>query len=293
MNRFMQRCAGILLHKTFFPFLGIVLLAISFLSSCTATKSSYYFKSLQKDTSLKVFVNKDIDLKIRKNDRLSIDVSSLNKDEDALYNSSASSGGSSSTLSSLATGVGASSTTSTVTPVTGPAAGYLVDTFGNIQIHKLGVVYVEGMTTKELSTKLEKDLLPYLKEPIISVNFANHHITILGDVGKPQILDMPSSPLSIFDALAMSGDVTLEASKKNILIIRDSLDHKIFKRIDLEDGSAFNTPWFYLEANDIVYVQPDIEKIENQAKRLSTQQAITIAASALSIIVIILDRVKL
>ena len=258
---------------------------VCFISSCSTQRTSYYFKSLRRDTTIATFVNKDIDLKIRKGDRLSIQVSSLNKDQDALYNSSYNGVGSvagGAVLGDLTTGA--------VAPVEGPS-GYPVDSSGNILIHTFGVVHVEGMTLKELGSKLQNDLLPYLKEPIVYVNFANHKITLLG-VSKPQVLEMPEEPLTLLDALALGGDIVNTVEVKNVLIIRDSLNTKKFKHINMEDGTFINSPWYYLQPNDIVYVQPNAQKLDQDERRLETQQTITIISSVLTILIVILDRIN-
>ena len=78
----------------------------------------------------------------------------------------------------------------------GAGAGYLVNSEGNINMHKLGVVAVAGMTSKELKSKLEKELLPYLKDPIVNVSFANHFITIMGEAGSSQKLNMPAEKIT-------------------------------------------------------------------------------------------------
>src|SRR5690606_4359663 len=126
--------------------------------------------------------------------------------------------------------------------------GYSVTPEGNILVRKLGLVKVMGMTTAEIKDKLQEDLLPYLKEPIVSVYYHNHQVIILGDAGNQQIVEFKEDKISLLEVLAKSNGIKDQGAKDKILIIRDSLSNKIFKRINLEDYSLFTStsPWYYL-----------------------------------------------
>ena len=251
---------------------GAVLFFAIFFSSCkTSQSTSYYFKTVQRDTVIGSISGKAEDLKIKKNDLLSINFSSLNRDEDIIYNAPAIA------LSSI-TGNGAYN------------SGYLVDASGNVQLHRLGMVYVEGMTRAELKNKLQKDIGPYLKDPVITVRYLNHKITVLGEVIKPQVISMPEEQLSILEVLGTSGDVSLNARRDNILVIRETETGKEFRRFNLENHSVFSSDWYWLRPGDVVYVEPNDKKIteENRNRR---QQTLAIALSALSVVMIILNRV--
>ena len=137
-----------------------------------------------------------------KGDRLSIAVSSLSTVEDALFNSAGSGGGST------------------------EAGGYVVQQDRTVLLHRLGTVQAAGTIRKELSRKPEERLLAYMKEPIVQVNFLNHKVTVMGEVRTPQIFNMPDEPLTIIDALILSGDVTANAKRNNNTIIREEGDRK-------------------------------------------------------------------
>ena len=247
-----------------------VMAAISF-PSCTPTKNSYYFKTLPKDTRIDNTLNKVTESKIRKGDLLTINISSLNPAEDAVYNAAASSAVSGSL--SLASG-----------------SGYTVDINGNIQFHRLGIIHAEGMTRRELKEKVQKDLSPYLKDPIVTVHYANHRVTILGEVNKPQVLQMPEEQMTLLEVLGNSGDLNSIGRRDNILIIRETGNGKQFKRINLEDQSIFTSEWYYLQPDDVVYVEPSDKKIKDE-KRARIQQDISVALSGISLILIILSRI--
>lgn len=250
---------------------GAILFLTAF-SSCKVTRQTQYFKTLSKDTTLTGFISNDFESKIRKGDRLAISVSSLSPVEDALFNG----GG----ITSSA-GVGGSSS----------SGGYTVMQDGTVELHRLGKVTVEGLTRKQLVQELQKNLLPYLKEPIVIVNYLNHKVTILGEVTKPQVLDMPEEQLSIIDVLVKSGDVTTNANRNNILIIRSNGNEKKVKHINLEDNSIFSSPWYYVQPDDIVMVSPDNERYVKEENRRKLQTTLSLIASGVSLLIIILDRV--
>ena len=227
------------------------------LSSCNSSKKTVYFQDLPKDTTLRNLVNKNFEPKIRKGDLLSITVASLSPENTAIYNAPPN--------------------------VTGGLTGYSVDENGNIAFIKLGSLHAEGMTRKELKALLEKQLAPYLKEPVVAVGFLNRHVTMMGAV-SPQVLPMTTDNMTILDALASSGDIGVKGRTDNILIIREKDDGKEFKRINLTDNSIFFSSYFYLQPNDIVYVEP-LKVKEEKVTRI-----ISYVSTGLSLVFLILSR---
>jgi polysaccharide export outer membrane protein len=237
----------------------IVFFSFAFLmfSSCTSTKKSIYFKNLQKDTTLRNLASKNYEPTIQKHDLLGIAVASLSPDN-ALYNAPQN------TL--------------------GPLNGYLVDTNGNIPFVKIGILHVEGMTRKELKDTLEKQLIPYLKDAVVSVGFLNRHVTMLGGI-SPQVLLMPGDNMTILDALAGSGDIGEKGRIDNVLVIREKDDAKEFKRLNLADNSIFYSPYFYLQPNDIIYVEPLEVK-----KKITVLQVVSYITTGISLVFLIINR---
>lgn len=230
-----------------------------FLSSCSTPKNTIYFQDLQKDTILKNIVSKNFESKIQKGDMLGITVASLSPENTAIYN--------------------APQNTS------GPLNGYLVDENGDIQFVKLGTLQVAGMTRKELKVKLENALSPYLTQIVVSVGFLNRHVTMMGAV-SPQILPIVTDKMTLLDALAASGDIGMKGRTDNILVIREKDDAKEFKRLNLTDKSIFYSPYFYLQPNDIVYVEPVKEKTKT-----SVPQIISYVTTGFTFLIFILDRI--
>lgn len=229
------------------------------LNSCTPVKNVVYFQNLQKDTTLHNLVNNNLELKIRKNDLLSISIVAAAEDM-ALFNGPQGTG------------------------------GYLVDNNGNIVMYKLGNVHVESLTRGELKYLLQKDLAPYLINPVITIRNLSNHVTILGEVSKPQVLSLPNEQMTLLDAIGQSGDLTMTGRRDNVLVIRETPDGKQFKRINLSDNSIFYSPFYYLKPDDVVYVEPT--KLKIKAGNTNTQQTVSYAFSAFSILITIFSLLR-
>ncbi len=241
---------------------------ISF-TSCYNVKPFAYFKTLPKDTTINSFVSKQFETKIRKDDILGITVSSLNNELDAQFN------GSSNANSNAADNV------------TQSATGYLVDENGQISVHFLGKLKVEGLTKKQLQDKLEKELLSFLKEPIVTIKYMNRKVTVIGNVTTPKVIYMNEEQMSIIDALVNCGDLKSEALASDLMIIRDSADHKIIKHINLEDHGILSSPWYYVKSDDIVYIKQDAMKFEKDERRLRVQTTVSLLVAITSVIVLL------
>ncbi len=170
-----------------------------------------------------------------------------------------------------------------------PPKGYLVDDKGNILMHHLGEIQVAGLTRKLLKEKLQSDLQPFMKEPIVSVQYLNRKVTLFGELGNPQVLFLPDERITLIDAIVSSGDFKEKANKTDILVIRENgLERKI-KHINLEDHSFISSPWYYVQPNDIVYVMPDKGKTDKEERKRTLQTTLSLVASGVSLVLIILN----
>jgi polysaccharide biosynthesis/export protein len=258
------------LYKGLYICLFTCLLVICVTSSCTSVKQSAYFKTLQlKDTTLGNFVTNNFESKIIAGDVLAINVSSMSAADDIFFNG--------------ATGGSAGAATS--------MPGYTVQADGTILLHRLGNVRVVGYTRKEIGIILQKSLTPFVKDPIVQVSYLNHKITILGEVSKPQVLNMPEEQISLIDALVLSGDITVNGKRDNITIIRENGSEKQVKHVNLEDHSIFSSPWYYVKPNDIILVSADYEKFAKLERRTKLQGTLSLVASGVSLLIIILSQV--
>ena len=139
--------------------------------------------------------------------------------------------------------------------------GYLVDKAGEIDFPVLGKLKVEGISRNELSEMLKEKLSLYLKNPIVTIQFQNFKVTVLGEVKNPGCYQVSSERVSLLDALGMAGDLQINGKRKNVLIMREQGNEKVFARVHLTSSDYINTPFFYLQQNDVVYVEPNKGRI--------------------------------
>lgn len=155
---------------------------------------------------------------------------------------------------------------------------YLVDNQGNINMPILGTLHLQGLTVNEAETVIEKQLSKDIKNPMVVVKLSNYKISILGEVNKPGIVTGNDNKLSIFDALAAAGDMTIHGKRDNIKIIRElATGAKEIGTINLLDEQCIESPYFYLQQNDIVYVEPN--KVRSNDSSLGKNKNVILAVT--------------
>ena len=139
---------------------------------------------------------------------------------------------------------------------------YQVTSDGFIQFPVLGSVYCKGMTKQQLKVDLESRLKTYLSDPMVSITLTNFNISILGDVGSPGQKTSTTEKLNVFQALALAGDMKDSANRTNVKLIRysEQSGKDITYSLDLSEAAIVNSPYYYLQQNDILYVEPDKNK---------------------------------
>jgi polysaccharide biosynthesis/export protein len=217
------------------PFLLILFLS-PVLFSCVNLRKAIYF-DINKDSVTNI-VNSNLESLIQRNDVLNITVSSLSPEASELYNSPASKDASG-------------------------QSGYLVNKEGNILFPVIGMIKAEGLTKDQLQRKIAEELSnrKLLLDPIVSVRQINYKVTVLGEVAKPSVISVPSEKISILEALGFAGDLTLYSNRSNVLVIREENNQRTFKLLDLNSNEVFSSPYFYLKANDVVYVKPNKQRV--------------------------------
>lgn len=260
------------MKKIIFLLLSIILVSILNFS-CSSVKNTIYLKNYSKDTTIETIVKNDFESKIQKNDILTINISSLNSELDANFNTAGKNAANNKD-------VGVYSNT------------FIVDENGEIKIHFLGKLKVEGISLNQLKTKLELELSQYMKEPIASVQYTNKKITVMGEIPNPKVIILNEEQMSIFDAIVSCGDLKETSNPKDIVVIRDSVNKKTIKHINLEENDILNSPWYYLKANDIVYIKKDSTKLNNEESARKTQITMSLIASLLSLAAIIINILK-
>ena len=125
-------------------------------------------------------------------------------------------------------------------------------------------------------------------DPIVNVRFLNFRVTVLGEVAKPTVVSVANERISILEAIGLAGDLTIYAKRDNILLIREENNERIVKRVNLNNSDIFNSPYYYLKTNDIVYAEPNKAKISSSS---TIRQVLPIVLSSLSLVAIVLTRV--
>ncbi|WP_205508549.1 polysaccharide biosynthesis/export family protein [Longitalea arenae] len=163
------------------------------------------------------------------------------------------------------------------------AAGYLVDQKGDLQLYKLERLHVEGMTKEQLADTLEYyyTKLDLLKNPYVEVRFLNYKITVIGEVTRPGPFTVPTDKISAFEAIGLAGDITISGRRDNVLVIREINGVRTFGRLNLQDPNVFLSPYYYLQQNDMVVVEPG--KIKAAVNNQNTFQYVSLGATLLSI----------
>lgn len=152
-----------------------------------------------------------------------------------------------------------------------PLIGYLVDSEGYIDMPVMGKILVAGLTFQELKEELIQQLGAYLKNPVIVIRFLNFRVTVLGEVATPSTFFMSNERVTLLDALGQAGDITPYGNRTNILVIREQNGEREFGRLNIQDREIFQSPYFYLQQNDVVYVEPLEEKtstVRDQTQRI-------------------------
>ncbi|PVH25593.1 polysaccharide biosynthesis/export family protein [Sphingobacterium corticibacter] len=244
------------------------------LGSCSV-KNVVYFKDLPSDT-LKV-IKSAADFSepiIQSDDLLSITVQTLDPTTSNIANQT-----------EAIQAVGASSASNVGNQV---ISGFLVDKDGYVHMTLLGKVKVAGLTTYKARELITQKAQEFYRDPTVQVRFANYKITILGEVTRPATYTVPNEKVTILDALGLAGDLTIYGKRENVLLIREENGQKAMVRLNLADSDIFQSPYYYLRQNDVIYVEPGKAKAAtNNAARTQTY---AIIGSALSLLIVLITR---
>jgi polysaccharide export outer membrane protein len=229
-----------------------VSLLIALLSSCGSVKNIAY---LQNSDTINYEKSKYLyDAKIMPKDELTITVNTTNAEASLPFNllmQNAYQQG-----RTLSTGGG------TLMP-------YLVDTEGCINYPIIGRLHVAGLTKRECERLIQEKIQPYLAEsenPIVTVRMSSYSISVLGEVARPGSYMVSREEINIFEALAQAGDLTIYGVRDRVKLIRkDASGKKEIHTLNLNDADIVNSPYYYLQQNDVVYVEPNKVKAQNSS----------------------------
>ena len=159
---------------------------------------------------------------------------------------------------------------------------YLVDKEGKINYPVLGRVQAAGLSKQVFSENLQNAIRKYAKDAMVNVQIVNYKVSVLGDVARPGSINVRNDRISILDAIAQCGDLTINGDRKNILVVRDNNGTKEYGRIDLTDPALFASPYYYLQQNDVVYVEPNDAKKRNATFSSAQQYSLTIISTIMT-----------
>lgn len=159
---------------------------------------------------------------------------------------------------------------------------YLVNSCGEIDFPVLGRLQVAGMTRSELTDMMTEKISAYVKSPIVTIQIRNFKVSVLGEVNKPGTVNVPNERLSILDALGMAGDLTIYGSRTNVLLIRDNNGQKEYHRFDLTSSATLTSAYYYLQQNDILYVEPNKARKGNAKYSQNGQFNVSLASTIIS-----------
>ncbi len=160
---------------------------------------------------------------------------------------------------------------------------YLVDNNGQIEFPVVGMITVKGLTKREAEEKVKGLLRTYLKEtPVVTVRFVNYKISVIGEVARPNTFTIQNEKVNLMEALAMAGDMTIWGRRDNVKILREDGDgNKRVIMMNLNDPYVIFHPDFYLQQNDVVYVEPN--KVKAQNSEIGSATGIWLSATSILI----------
>ena len=170
--------------------------------------------------------------------------------------------------------------------------GYLVDNEGFIYFPVLGKLYIKGMTLAQLRADLEKRLLAYLTDPLVSIKQLNFNITVLGEVKNPGQYTNPSDKITVLQALGLAGDMTDYGNRTNVKLIREIDGVSKTYTIDFTNKNITNSPYYYMQQNDVLYIEPDLIKKKTANIDPNRNLAFQIGGIALGVASILISLLK-
>ncbi len=247
-----------------------VLSLIILLSSCVSRKKMVYFQGSENESGEKaITLPTSI---IMSGDLVSITVSSVNMEATVPFN-----------LPMVTPNIANGKSTGSMQQPT-----YLVDEEGFIDFPVLGKLAVAGLPRKEVTALIKEKLQGYLKDPVVNIRIQNFKISVLGEVMRPGVFTVGNEKITLLEALALAGDISIMANRKNVLVIRNVDGKNVQTRIDLTSNQVFSSEVYFLKQNDVIYVEPNKAKINSSATGTNTSLYVAITSMVLTLTVLLL-----
>ena len=258
---------------------GYIAFVLCVLAGCASQKQISYLQDVPDDYRQKI--TQDYDLRIHPDDLLSIMVNSKDPELAVPFNSATS-------YNSL-----------TGTNISGAANSQAlqmrtVDENGMLEMPVIGKIECKGKTRSELAQAIAEKIIDggYINDPTVNVQFADMKISVIGEVARPGHYDVTRDKVSIFDALAMAGDMTVYGVRSEVAVTREVDGVRTIEYLDLTSTDIFNSPAFYLQQNDVVYVKPNKYKAQTGEISQNRNFYLSLVGTAISVATLIVTLTK-
>lgn len=209
-------------------------------ASCATKKDVLYNQDQSTGNLLKEYQN----LTLQKGDILDIKISALNPESVVVFQKTA-------------------GLQQNIQPEALKIQGYLVDAQGLIELPLIGNVNVLGLSSSAVEDLLETKLSTYVIDPVVTVRLVNYKITVLGEVARPGTFTFLEERMTLPMVLGTAGDLTINGDRRNVQVVRTQGDSLVGQQLDLTRGDLTNSPYYYMQQNDLIYVGPNTAKVKS------------------------------
>lgn len=233
-------------------FLALPLTVGLLATSCSTPKGITYFEDIKSGENTSLSLSKEMAIKVKPEDKLIILVTTQDASLTSLFNLVQAQ----SRIAVAGTSVGVANGND------GRTAYYTVDSKGDINFPLLGEIHIAGMKREDVAKFIEDKLVSedLVKQPVVTVEFANLGVSVLGEVAHPGHFEFNKDKLSLLDALALAGDLKNTGIRENVLVIRNEDGKQVTYTVDLTNAKSLSaSPAYYLQQDDIVYVEPNLK----------------------------------
>lgn len=255
--------------KNYLKLFSLLVVFSTFLVGCANRKNMIYFQDLPQNVVISDSVN--FELKYKVGDFLAIQVSGAEPELLVYFNQER-------LFGENFTGNYAFDNPQT--------SGFTVMEDSTINFPLIGKIKAAGKTRIQLTNDLTVLLKKYIDDPVVNIRLRNFKITVLGDVAAPGTFTVTNERISLIEAIGVARDLNITAKRKNVLVIREENGRQITYRIDLTKDDLFNSPVYYLQQNDVVYVEPNQAKLNTS--KYSPVYGVLISVTSLIITTVVL-----
>lgn len=259
-------------QKALIPIQALLVLLV-FLDSCIPTKKLVYFPDPKFNTTeLTPISNQANNYRLQPRDVLSVRIKTLDTESSEYFN-----------LQSQNAFFNYNQASAYVN-------GYSIDEKGNIDLPEVGPVHVEGLTINEAQARIQKSFTNYLRKATIIVKLVSFKITVLGEVKDPGHYYIYNNQATLLEGLGLAGDLTDFGNRENITLVRQTNSGLGAILINLKDAQVLSSPYYYLQPNDVIYVQP--LKAKNTRSNLNAFNILSLGFGAISSLILLLNFLK-